>query len=109
MGRLLVFLLLALAFPAYGTDADSLVKKVPDSKTKTLVPIKKGPSFSLPDKTAQKAKLKSDGLKAQRDQTKGTLLNNYRKRKDGWGNTLKSPHEEAQDFLVRKNSRDIIR
>lgn len=102
--------LLVLASPVYAMGGESLAKKVPNSKTRSVV-VGKTPVFNIPEKpkAAERLQEKVNTLKNKRDDVKGTRLNDYRAKRDGWGNTLKTPKEEAGDFLVRKNNRSITR
>lgn len=109
MRKLLCLALLVIATPAFGagvnTGAESLVKKVPNSKTRSVV-VGKTPVFNLPEE-AKSAVRKEAGVK--RAEPKGTLLNDYKKKKDGWGNTLKTPKEEADAFLNHNASPRVKR
>ncbi|MBM3618512.1 MAG: hypothetical protein FJX23_08220 [Alphaproteobacteria bacterium] len=99
-----------IASPAFAADKESLVKKVPNSKTRSVV-VGKTPVFNIPEKpkAAERLQDKANTIKSQRGDKKGTILNTQRPKKDGWGNTLPTPKEEAADFLVRKNARTITR
>lgn len=102
--------LLMLASPAIGVDKESLIQKVPGSKTRSVV-IGKTPVFNLPEnaKAADRPQDRHNTLNSQRVDKKGTVLNDYRRKRDGWGNTLPTPKEAAADFLVRKSTKAITR